>query len=92
MSYVDFDEAEMVPLSPIGRLAMNCQELTIIGEIEEIRASYSRRLESVNSIKILKGGRSKTYGTLLAPNKSWEFSDDQILMGLHGRVENSRIT
>ena len=92
LAYVDFDETEVTRLTPIGDMTGNCQELSIVGEIDQIRASYSRRSESVNSIKIIKDEKSKTYGTLLTPYKEWVFGDDQLLMGLHGRVVGDRIT
>ena len=91
LAYVDFDETEVVRLTPIGDMAGVCQELTIIGEIDQIKATYDRESQSVNSIKIIKDGKSKTYGKGGVMYNDWMFDDNKILMGLHGKVVGKKI-
>ena len=91
LAYVDFDETEVVRLTPIGDMAGDCQELTIVGEIDQIKATYDRESQSVNSIKIIKDGKSKTYGNGGVLYNNWMFDDDKILMGLHGKVVGRKI-
>ena len=74
--------------------AETCQTLTLSGPIEQIRASYTRSTSSVSAIKYYKGSVSKTYGTLISLYREWFFDENNVLLGLHGRVHNngSKIT
>ena len=75
----------------MGNMIGDCQTLTLTGLIEKIRASYARSTGTVSAIKYYKGSVSKTYGTLLSLFREWTFTDTNQLMGLHGRVDGTKI-
>ena len=65
--------------------------MNIEGTIEKVRASYSQLAGGITSIKYYKDDKAKTYGTLLQSFVEWEFSETNILIGLHGRVDGATI-
>ena len=70
----------------------NCEVLPLTTRrFEQFRASF---LDGDNSIQYFKEGIKKTYGEM--PTKSgytnWKFSDQNRLIGLHGRVQSGVIT
>ena len=75
----------------MGNMSGTCQTISLKGAIEKTRCSYSPSSGSVTSVKFYKGGLVKSYGTLLSTYKEWEYSETQLLMGLHGRVKGETI-
>ena len=63
------------------------------GGIEKIRASFSQEDLTVNAIHYYKGGNKVEYGTLLENGfTEWVFSEEEPLIGLYGREQNSLIS
>ena len=65
---------------------VDCRTLELSGPIEKIRASWSENDQAVSAIRYFKGRNSLTYGNLLTPFSEWEFSETNVLFGIHGQM------
>ena len=81
----------LVDLEGMGSVE-DCNELPLTtSRFESLRASFRN---GGSSIAYFKQGIKKTYGEMpIEPDQytSWTFSDDNRLIGLHGRVEEGVI-
>ena len=63
------------------------------GGIEKIRASFDQEDLTVNAIHYYKGESKVEFGTLLENGYTeWVFSEEEPLLGLYGREQNSLIS
>jgi len=67
--------------------------LELTSPFDKIRSSFIQDLLRVNAIQFDKGENKLTFGTVLDNGfTEWEFSDDNELLGLYGRMGNDHIT
>ena len=82
-------------LDPIGLIteAGYCLRLNFTSPIDQIFASYNTSTEAVDSIRYLRTSTItyRTFGVLQEAQTTWLFDDDREVVGIHGRMEESKI-
>ena len=90
------DKTLRTPLSPVGKVLGRCDAIELTGPIERINISYTQhRLVAITGIEFIRNAQRMRYGSIDPMNvKTWDFSANSKLMGLHGRFneETSLIT
>ena len=76
----------------MGDMSGTCKTLELSGEIEKVQASYSaNKGGGVRAIRYTKGAAKVTYGNLLSTASAWDLDDNSVMLGVHGRVDGSKI-